>query len=353
MKIGLVTNWSERCGVSEYARNLVEHCMLYSDIQFKLVSYPLTYEHIAEETKDVDLIHFNYASGIFRYVGTNDWHKFRESGKKTLMTFHDSSPDMALAASKLFDGVVIHGGESCAPNVVVIPQGVRLVDVSDIPLQGRVGTAGFPFPWKGFLRLAYAAKQLDLKCLMIMAESEQINAHQVKRDVLSICSSLEVIVGWFGYDEIVRHLASSIANVFPYDMGYRLGNQQYPMNGISAGVRFGLSARRPVIVSRCMMFNDLLPYEDEIYFAEDGLGLEHTIIQVYKDVADGCAKMPKRILEDMSWDRCARLYNGIYEELYDFEPNDERGRLPGADTGGTDSPVHLVCDRDVVAKARA
>lgn len=347
MKVGLITTWQTECGLAEYAKNLVE-CS--EGVEFKIISFPLSFDHIVSETEGVDLIHFNYSSGWFNEVRLNEWQKFRKQGKPTMLTFHDSSDDMVMkiAPFGLFDKIVVHKKAATCEypdNVVVIPQPVRVVDVSGIPVYSKIGTAGFPFPWKGFDRAAFAAHQLGVKFLAIMADSAQVNALIAREIVLGFCPTAEIIVDWLPYDAIVRRLAECAMTVFDYDTVY----QQLPLNGISAGVRFGIAARRPVIVSRCKMFDDLLDYPDEIYVSDDVLGV--TIIQVFKDILDGCVKLPKRILEDMSWDRCAKLYLGVYKELYDFKQNDERGRLSGTSVGRPDSTIRMVRDGDVVAKA--
>jgi hypothetical protein len=80
-RIGLVTNWGERCGVAEYARNLVDH-LDGSGVEVKEIGEPLEFQHIFWETEDVDVIHFNYASGIFRKIKIEDWSLFRRKGQK-------------------------------------------------------------------------------------------------------------------------------------------------------------------------------------------------------------------------------------------------------------------------------
>jgi glycosyltransferase involved in cell wall biosynthesis len=325
MRVGLVTPWQTRCGLAEYAKNLVE-CS--QGIDFKIVTWPLSFQHIVEETEDVDIIHFNYSSGWFNDIGLDEWQKFRDRGQPNILTFHDSSEEMVKKVVKLglFDRIVVHTGtwNPYPKSVRWIFQPIKNVDTTGIPVHSKIGTAGFPFPWKGFPKVAHAANQLGVKYFAIMSESDQVDAYQMKKVVTDICPNSEVVVGWLEYETIVKRLAQCAMNVFAYDLSY----QQLPMNGISAGVRFGLAARRPVIVSKCKMFEDLLDYPDEVYVAGDVLG--ETIIQVFKDIADGCVKLPNHFLEERSWEKGAEKYKNVYEELYDTESNDARRRLSRA-----------------------
>ena len=65
MKIGLVTNWNERCAVAEYAKSLADNCLLIPGVEFKIVYGELNYEGVMAQIQDVDVIHFNYCAHAF------------------------------------------------------------------------------------------------------------------------------------------------------------------------------------------------------------------------------------------------------------------------------------------------
>jgi hypothetical protein len=79
-------------------------------------------------------------------------------------------------------------------------------------------------------------------------------------------------------------------------------------------VRFGLAAGRPVVVTRHHHFRDLFSYPDEVYFVEND-DLTATVKKVLNDIDNGCAKFPNKLLEDMSWTKCASMYVDLYKGL--------------------------------------
>lgn len=314
MRIGLVSNWGERCGVAEYAQNLVDH-LDGSGVEVKEVGLPLTFEHVFVETADVDVIHFNYASGIFRNMKLEDWPKFKSRGQKTMLTFHDSSQDMIqrISRSGLFDRMVVH--EKVDPwrkyidAVTVIPQPVKLVYIPQTEVQQKIGVVGFPFPWKGFWRVAMAAKRLGLGFMALLSESDQVDVKGAEVDILRRYPAAEVNTEWLVYRHIIQKLAECSMTVFDYDYSY-VG---HPLYGISAAVRMAMAAKRPLLVSNCRQFRDLTDYEDEIYFIQNGL--DETIHRVMEDIKNGRERKPNRILLDMNWTTCAEKYLHTYKEL--------------------------------------
>src|SRR5580765_710029 len=130
MKIGLVTNWNEKCAVAEYARNLTEYCLAADkDVSFKVIGRPLNYEHVWEAIKDVDVVHFNYCAHAFKEMAPEAWKHFRTI-KPVIMTIHESTDWIVrrLAKTGIADVFVQHDnfrdGLPDADNVVMIPFGV-------------------------------------------------------------------------------------------------------------------------------------------------------------------------------------------------------------------------------------
>jgi hypothetical protein len=117
------------------------------------------------------------------------------------------------------------------------------------------------------------------------------------------------LLDWPKYEDIVIKLAGNLMNVFPYNDHQSSGR----LYGISAAVRMAFAAKRPVIVSHCSQFKDLKDYQDEVYFIESGL--QTTIERVHKDIKEGKARIPNRILQDMNWVSCANQYAQLYREL--------------------------------------
>lgn len=319
MKVAIVSNWDEKCGNAEYAANLVKH-IPQGGIEVKRVGRPLNFEHIYAETRDVDVIHFNCVFPEFRAIATETepWIKFRDGGKKLTIMVQDSSKakveKTAILAYQyrkktkfVFDQVAAHE-DFRIPRVHIIPHGLLQVDTKDVPVTVKLGTAGFPMPWKGHVPAAYAARNLNLPYLAVMPASHHIEVEQTKNKVLELCPMAEVVTDWLTHEQIIQRLAECFVTVFAYDLDY-LGT---PMEGISGAVRFGLSAGRPIIISCCSLFRDLLEqYKDEVYLMDEGI--ERAVLQVRDDFYKKQLRVPKRIVEDMNWSTCATMYKGMWK----------------------------------------
>ncbi len=321
LKLAFVSNWDERCGNAEYARNLAEHVQKHSDIELKRVGRPLSFEHVYKETRDVDVIHFNCVTPEFREIATEfePWTRFKEDGKALTMMLQDNTQSKTERAAQMvyregagrpwqrvFDCVAVHAapdeGHSYPSNVRVIPHGLIQVDMGSVSPEPKIGTAGFPMPWKGFVHCAMAAKTLNLGYLAVMPESHHVGAEQTRKPILDVLPEAEVITDWIPHRQIIRRLAECFCVVYAYDLEY----PGFPCEGISGAVRFGLATGRPIVISRSTMFRDLFAYPDEVYFMDNGL--ENALARVVNDWNNGTAKRPKKIVEDMNWSRVACMY---------------------------------------------
>lgn len=329
MKVALVTNLNEKCGLAEYGANLYNHCRMYSDDEIKIVQRPFNFEHIYAETRDADLIHFNYSTGEFSeelLVSAAPWIGFRKGGKHLTLTLHDSTDQKANSLARLrymdgdwrrvFDRVVIHAESEKSiyeMNVQVIPFGILDRDTSHIRPQEKIGTAGFPMPWKGFVSCAFIASVLKLGFLGIMPDSKHVGAAQTTERILEFLPAAELVTDWLPQEQVIDRLAECFVVVYRYDLEYK----EHPFDGISGAVRFGLACHRPIVISRHKMFRDLFDYEDEIYITNDGGAdsLGKTIVQVVNDWNSERAKKPNRILRDMSWHATAHKYLEMWAQV--------------------------------------
>ncbi len=129
MRIGLVTNWDEKCAVAEYAKNLANHVVAHSkDVDFKIVTGTLDFDSVYQRTRDVDIIHFNYCAHAFAHMAPDGWQKF--TGQPRVFTLHESTDWWArkLATTNVADFIVVHDrcrdGAPMPANVKHIPFGV-------------------------------------------------------------------------------------------------------------------------------------------------------------------------------------------------------------------------------------
>jgi hypothetical protein len=102
---------------------------------------------------------------------------------------------------------------------------------------------------------------------------------------------------------VANALCHCDVNIFPYQ-----GND----SGISGAVRFGISAQRPLVLTRDRQFNDLFDFEDEIYFS-DSARPEDLATTAKKALEEG--KVPERALRVFSWEQSAARYAGVYRSL--------------------------------------
>ncbi len=322
MKIGLCTNWDEHCAVAEYAKDLTKNVLAVTqdtfNLEFKIVTPPLTFESVLERVADCDIIHYNYCAHAYQHMDPAAWYQFRGQGKPVLMTFHESSDWWArkLAKNGVADILICHDrlrdGMPQPDNVRVINFGVPEVDVKDVKVERQIGTFGCAFPWKGLIPLAYACGRNRVKLYALLSEpdSEQgkIGWEYLKKEMMDLCE-VEFEMGWKSQIEVVRKLASCAAIAFPFD-------ERAPIQGISASVRYGLAARRPLVLTRFAHFSDLYDYDSDIYWVgKTGVDLTDTINYALFDADSGFSRIPKRATDFMSWTLSAIKYVDLYREV--------------------------------------
>ncbi len=316
MRIGLVTNWETKCAVAEYARNLVEHVQKANRrLEFKIISPPMSFQRVWTETRDCDVIHFNYAMHIFRDMELDGWGKFRNEKQKVIMTLHESSDFLVrnILREKIVDEMILHDaprdGMGIPEEVRVIPFGVRHVDLSGIKVRPRsVATFGCAFPWKGLHELAYACDSLNMALTILMSEPDsekgKINWDKLYAELRALNPTVTFIKAWLPEDQAIRMLASYACIAFPFD-------ERAPVTGISASVRFGISARRPLILRKIVHFSDLYPKVNNIGWVEHGHDLRGMLEW-------GCDETwltkPYQLYayDEMSWDNSALSYLEAY-----------------------------------------
>lgn len=306
MKVALLTTWDEKCGIAEYARNLVAHA---KNTEFQVFGRDTIDNGNAILNlpnvlcgNDCCIMHFNYEPGLFYSIDVDVLTKLRGKGMRLVMTLHTSGAgNNRNGLTGSFDRVVVH--EQTTEGFEHVPMGLPEVQLEEQVIENRIGTAGFPFPWKGFHQVAQAAKKLDMGCLVVAPKSDHCDTDVMEHFVRDAQPDTEYIKDWLLQEDVIRKLAKCKVNVFAYDGAN---------SGISGAVRMGLAARRPLVVTRCRQFRDLYDYEDEIEFIED---------QSPDQIAEGISrvlasgKKPKRVLEDMSWGKAAQRYEEIYASL--------------------------------------
>jgi len=175
-----------------------------------------------------------------------------------------------------------------------------------------IGTAGFPFPWKGFDVVIEAAKRLHGIANLVCPQSEHVDVNPFRmrwRTELGT-EKLAMEMRWLKEAEVVRLLAQSTVNVYYYDPAHS------HLTGQSGAVRLGLAARRPIILSVHRQFRSLFEYEDEIYFADNKEHAIELIAHVNASLKQGSpVRMPSRVIAEQGWSCTGRLYESLIERL--------------------------------------
>jgi glycosyltransferase involved in cell wall biosynthesis len=260
---------------------------------------------VGDAIKDCDILHVNYEPGLMPMVV--DWkvQAWKAMGKRkpAVLTLHTSREgDNRSAFTYAFDRVVVH--EKTTDGFTQIPMGVP--EYPNLPYVKifSAGTAGFPFPWKGFHALAQALP--EYKLLFVGPESGHVDTFAMKSVIERDNKNAVYLTRWMDGQAVSHQLATCECSVFFYEGG------NY---GISGAVRMGLAAGRPVLLTRNRQFRDLFDYEDELYF----IPLHSSVVDIRKAVQqvleDKHPKKPKRILEDMGWSKVGQQYKALYDSL--------------------------------------
>ena len=306
MRIGLVTTYNESCGIAEYAKNIVGS--LQGQVDFDI------YDRDRWNTDtlmngDFDILHLNHSTSLMGWLTIVDITRIKATGKKVVMTLHDSSSFNRCQFTDIFDKVIVHE-KTYEDNCTYIPHGMPELteEERNTPVTSNaLGTAGFPIWHKGFTVVAEASAILGRGCYMIAPASRHADTNAVEQDVRRYNGNTIYIKEYLSQIEVVRHLNQNAeVMVFPYISSGP---------GISGAVRMGLATGKPVVLTRCQQFHDLYDdYSDEVEFTEYNHNSAQDIAEAVNKVLEN-GKRPKRILEDMGWGKVSQQYKKMYEEV--------------------------------------
>jgi len=306
MIVGLLTTWNEPCGIAGYARNLTKS-LEGTDVRFDIISRD-RWSTNGVLSSPCTVLHVNYEPGLFQWISLMDLQHWRAAGKRIIFTWHTSQEQgNATPMHPLIDKVVMHERtdetEANADKYVFIPHGVEVYDEDPQTVEQKIGTAGFPFPWKGFTEVARVARMLGMGCLVIAPESPHYDTYVIKAVVMAANPETDYRTQWITTREVARELSKCVVNVFAYH------GANY---GISGAARLGLTARRPLVLTRNRQFRDLFDYEDEIGFSPspDPQDLARAVTATLN-----AGKMPGKLLYDMAWETVGLRYADLYHEL--------------------------------------
>jgi glycosyltransferase involved in cell wall biosynthesis len=300
ISVALITSWDERCGIAEYAANLLDNC---PGVLFRIIKRTTGIEEAKTLISHCDIVQLNYEPGILSHWNKDVIKSLNKPSVLTLHTSHDGNNRSEF--TNAFTRVVVH--EKTTDGFTHIPMGIPIRKQHKAPdVKYDVASVGFPFPWKGFTQVVEACKLLNLYCVIIIPESRHADAKIMKNHLLSLHDKVTVITDWLNQEETIQILSGAKLTTFAFHGG------NY---GISASCRLGLATGNPIVLSRSRQFRDLFEYENEIEFVDQPPTAENVAIGIQNQLYPQTWKKPQKVLEDFSWERTGLMYKNLYGEL--------------------------------------
>jgi hypothetical protein len=269
MKILVVSNFSgPSCGVAEYGRMCVEalrragHAVLEWDGH-----YPAIYEksYLPLDADTYDWIHVNWHPVTLNHYAPQHF----PPRSPVSLFLHDLPP---WSTCPLWDRAQVRFAAEPYPGTVHLPYpAVQVVDLPPPPASPPVIVG-----WTGI-------RGDGLEDLQAVARRRGW--------------TLNTPVGWLGTHAEIRRLRHSTLNVLWY---------HHTGRGQSLALMTAAAARRPLLISASEMFRTAWDYPREVYRAGYDPApslLEPAIDAVLDDVWKGQARIPDRLVEELSWAR--------------------------------------------------
>jgi hypothetical protein len=326
LKVLLATSPNEHCGIREHSEMLVA-AMAEVAPEFEHFLIGPDPHSIPDAPSGGAILHVDHQQGVHGQWRPEHIKRLQESGWRVVVTQHDTYETWEIMASRGFldargaDALIIHepvegleGG-----NVHFVRQGVALPwgDTSRVAGAGLlprsegarsgaprqrpvVGTAGFPFPWKGYDALCRAARAANWGVLLIAAGAivEQCQEWQAANP------EAEIIPQWLPREEVVARLAACDATAWLYTSGN---------SGTSGAIRLGLAARRPLIAYWNRQFRDLADAKFMWALDEGKVSRNLMALAQASEWREWATAGTVEIADRDSWTNVARRYKSIYE----------------------------------------
>ncbi len=311
IKVGLITTWApERCGVRTYGEELVRRAD--PDIEYTVISRPFD-RSVISRTAHCDVVHILHVNALYPEITVEVINELKAAGKKTVCTFNDSTSENRSVFTVAFDKTVVH--QPTSDGFEYIYHGIPTKELKpfDNSLTEFVGTSGFPMGFKNYPLAAKLAQAVGMKLYAILPESQHADVKTVIRDIQRECPGSIIDTGFPSHDEVLDKLSQCAFLLYPYS---------HTGTGIGGSARMGMAAGRPVVISNVVRFADILAeekYAKEFYIIQDPYPTFdtaiHTVRQVVQDMQNGTARVPKKTVEDMSWEVVSKKYYQLYRGL--------------------------------------
>lgn len=255
MRVGMVTSWPPtRCGIAEYSKNLVNSLEAQFGIDklevfdkgIKACRGPLL-------ASGCDIIHFQNQGSFW----SGEWFsetlkQLKAKGILTVVTWHDSAYWDGFDGFKYVDLNISH----------------RQDILDAMPVKGHSAIMPMPIP--------------EVKprfCGYGLGRSKH-------EDIKEVCDRLGFIYEWQDPKSEWLDQAALIDWIKRYDGVILWYEDHGTLKGSSAGVRLAIAARRPIFLSKCDWFSDVVSGDFGVTKADDLGDLEDTLRDQYlwKDI---------------------------------------------------------------------
>jgi hypothetical protein len=306
VKVGIVSNWNQVCGVAEYANCL--RTELSKEFEVLPFDNP-------QQTVGMDVVVVNWHPAVTD-LSPQAVTEMKSRGQKVIIVMHNSHEGYYCATEQhptfYADATVTHQPMTGTVHMVHIPFGIPVVEELRAPGEVvYVGIAGFPYAWKRFNLVAEVARRLSGTALLIAPQHRAGDTTTPIGDIQRAYKNVVVLRDWLPMEEVVRSLSGCTLNVCWY--------QHMPPDdlvGQSGSVLLSVAARRPLIVSRHPKLAHVAKYEDEIYVAETEAEVHDMALGIVERLRHGLpVKMPNRILEEMGWPKSGERYRELIRSV--------------------------------------
>jgi glycosyltransferase involved in cell wall biosynthesis len=359
--LGLVTTWNTKCGIANYSKYLVNHIpegkigfyrifarkdkIVVSNDQENVTRCWANHEDVENmiveilecEPKIVDIM-FNYAFFTPDQLATLII-RLKQNNIKVVITIHDTiqyepthkALKDIVTELNIVDTIIVFNTDQLVQlrqygvSTIIqnMPQGIlQYADEDRFDLRKKlnisnkeiIASTGFLLPHKGILEVIKSLPNLlnthpDILYLVVCSlhidpSSEQyLRLCEVTVDQLSLKNHVRFINDYLDEKDVMKYLHLSDIIVLPY---------KYSDQPTSAGLRFALSALRPVITTDSPIFKS---FQAETYKIVDSnpKNISDAINILYKDssIYNDILSATKQRVKEESWETVAKKYTSI------------------------------------------
>lgn len=331
-----ISSWDTDCGIAEFClhlRNELNRPYYARPQVFVQTPNPAQLDPEVflrdQAMGSFDVLWLNYHAALHARWTPEQVARLRRVGIPVVVTYHDTGvPNSAQCRALHARGTpfIIHEPADDLPGAIYLRQGIpeyrSALAYSGHADRPRVGTMGFPFPWKNYDLLCVAAELAGWQAVLLAPRSTPEDHARWRR----LHPSVIIEPRFIPAEAVVTHLAGCDATAFLYTCCN---------TGTSGAIRQGIATRKPVIATTsCRQFRDLR--EDPVGRAAISWidvvdpGQPERVAEALAAVPIGRLYPPMvRLARQDSWARVADRYAEIFTAAVGVQSHDTNP-LPGA-----------------------